>query len=202
MNDFTASNGIGVEINDEEQIVFAVPNRPTSPVWMKPDERVALREFFRAEEDERLGRWRWPENPDYVVYAWVAEPSRGNVRGVTVLSERIPRGYTVWEDNVHTFHGESVDEESRRSARDAARAYFDAHPERKPWHDAKPGETWRLTVNDRSPLEIDLTFNVIGVEGVIPSRFARPQVGGEQMEYPLDSPAITAGRRIWPEVSS
>ncbi|QPE05285.1 hypothetical protein IT882_04230 [Microbacterium schleiferi] len=116
MNDFTASNGIGVEINDEEQIVFAVPNRPTSPVWMKPDERVALREFFRAEEDERLGRWRWPENPEYVVYradddARVLHEPSGQV---WVITRRAVNGATY--GGIQDWHR-------------AARAFFDAHPD-------------------------------------------------------------------------
>lgn len=188
MNDFTASNGIGVEINDEEQIVFAVGNRPITPIWTNSSELKALREFFRAEEDERLGRWRYPGDPDFVVYGLDGEQAVRVIRESTAVSF----------DYLRDEHRSSIP----NAFAAAAYAYFDAHPERKPWHDAKPGETWRLTVNDRIPLEIDLTFNVIGVEGVIPSRFARPQVGGEQMEYPLDSPAITAGRRIWPEVSS
>lgn len=191
MNDFTASNGIGVEINDEEQIVFAVGNRPITPIWTNSSELKALREFFRAEEDERLGRWRWPDNPAIVIY-------RYSETYVRVVREDDGTGEDFYRSGVEANRGRSFPSDNLR----AAMWYFDAHPEPKPWHDAKPGETWRLTVNDRSPLEIDLTFNVIGVEGVIPSRFARPQVGGEQMEYPLDSPAITAGRRIWPEVSS
>jgi hypothetical protein len=132
MNDFTASNGIGVEINDEEQIVFAVGNRPITPIWTDSSELKALREFFRAEEDERLGRWRDARYPDFAVYPQPVDPSRGAVRGVTILSERIPRIYTAWEDNLRTFYGDSEDEETRRTARDVAAAYFDAHPEPKP----------------------------------------------------------------------
>ena len=31
----------------------------------------------------------------------------------------------------------------------AARAYFKAHPARKPWHDAKQGEVWLLEIEGR-----------------------------------------------------
>lgn len=175
--------GIGFE-NAAEQVIDKENAAGLSP-WGINDRKVdALREFFRAEEDERLGRWRWPENPDYVVYP--------RTEDVLVLFEMNGEGGVLYRrgDPVHDFEGQ------------AARAYFDAHPQPQPWHDAKPGETWRLTVTDRQPEDLDLTFNVIGVEGVVGARFARPQVSGEQMEYRIDSPAIVAGRRIWPEDAS
>ena len=189
MNDFTASNGIRVRITRDGELRMESPE--FGNVTLGEYRIGALREFFRAEEDERLGRWRWPDNPAIVIY-------RYSETYVRVVREDDGTGEDFYRSGVEANRGRSFPSDNLR----AAMWYFDAHPEPKPWHDAKPGETWRLTVNDRSPLEMDLTFNVIGVEGVIPSRFARPQVGGEQMEYPLDSPAITAGRRIWPEVSS
>lgn len=157
-------------------------------VYQRADEVQAKRDF-------ELGRWRWPENPEYVVYP-KPKSNTEPLPGVRVVHEVSGRAKDVervvigaCEATVSVF-GE------------AARAYFDAHPEPKPWHDAKPGETWRLTVNDRQPEDLDLTFNVIGVEGTIQARFARPQVSGEQMEYRIDSPAIVAGRRIWPADAS
>lgn len=181
MTEFTASNGIKVDIGDDERVHFTGA-RVTSPVWLGDGEIQALREFFQHERDEELGRWRWPENPEYVVYG---HPSGD----ATVFREQMPVGGILYRrgDDV-------VDMESQ-----AARAYFETRPERKPWHDAKPGETWRLTVEGMSRLGMDLTFNVIGVTDHVQARFARPQVSGEQMEYSIDSDAIVAGRRIWPE---
>lgn len=136
MDKYEASEGFTVQEKDD-----AVTMRgPGGTLWIGDRELGrGLKEYVNqvranalAERDEQLGRWRWPENPDYVVYRWVADPPRRNVRGVTVLSEAIPRGYTVWEDNVDVIYGTSVNEEARKAARDAARAYFDAHPEPKP----------------------------------------------------------------------
>ncbi|MCC4266279.1 hypothetical protein [Microbacterium schleiferi] len=123
MNDFTASNGIGVEINDEEQIVFAVGNRPITPIWTNSSELKALREFFRAEEDERLGRWRYPENPDYVVYL---RPD-GQVMVLVESSGQTVYRYRGEADELRDMR--SRDGKDIMPATRAAEAYFDAHPE-------------------------------------------------------------------------
>lgn len=193
MTEFTASNGITVFVRDGGTVQFQHGTRAEScgilQVMPHSEWWQTLREFFQHERDETLGRWRWPEHPDFLVY------SRGYA-GVRVTSESsgghvlaVREAAMGWQKGQSTYFG-------------AARAYFEAHPERKPWHDAKPGETWRLTVRDRDPLDLDLTFNVIGVTDHVQARFARPQVSGEQMEYSIDSDAIVAGRRIWPEDAS
>jgi len=200
MDTYTASNGIRInvaaDLSGEKYLtgtrlsgggcpdVYPAQTHATA----SEDGMTALREFFRAEEDERLGRWRWSENPDYVVYRWAADPPRRNVRGVTVLSETIPRGYTVWEDNVDTLYGTSVNEEARKAARDAARAYFDAHPEKRPWHDAKAGEVWAVTVDGR---EFAAKVNT-------DSGFPRFIALDHDLTYGPRA-GFTAGRRIWPE---
>ncbi len=184
--EFRARNGIVVRPNANGGIEVGKPGyRDYTP----PEASFALEEFFQAKRDAELGRWRWPENPDYVVYR------RGD--GLLALNEQ--SGNTKFHDirtnRSGTWTNGSI-------LYEAIRAYFEAHPERKPWHEAKAGETWRLTVTDRDPADLDLTFNVIGVENVIGARFARPQVSGEQMEYPITSEAIVAGRRIWPQDAS
>ena len=74
----------------------------------------------------------------------------------------------------------------------AARAYFDAHPEPKPWHDAKPGEAWELTANgDTGPFITMLT----------PSG-AVHFIAGNGTKFVAEASDITAGRRIWPEDAS
>lgn len=153
--------------------------------YLAPLTAMDAEEFFQAKRDDELGRWRWPENPDYVVMD-------DGLNFVKILHEPSMET-TTWERGWKN---------TRSVADEAGVAYFEAHPERKPWQEAKPGETWRLTVTDRNPDDFDLTFNVIGVEGYIDARFARAQVSGQQMEYPVDSPAIVAGRRIWPEDAS
>jgi len=91
----------------------------------------SLREIFLAERDRELGRWRWPENPDFVVH-------HGN-----------SGSDAVW---VHNEREAGAIQSSARNSGDAGeadyfaavRAYFAAHPEPKPWHGAKPGEVWVL----------------------------------------------------------
>lgn len=164
MNRFRASNGMLFTKADDG-----------SWLWTSgrayPLVTVALRELFRAEEDERLGRWRWPENPDYVVY-----PATVKTR-VRVLRET-GMGELEWVDEGDTRSYEFCH---------AARAYFDAHPEPKPWLDAKPGEMWRLTFKgnpEDSYVAGDHSF-LAADHGI--------QFTDER---------IISARRIWPEVSA
>lgn len=132
-------------------------------------ETVDLREFFRAEEDERLGRWRWPEDPDYLVYPESISP-------VVVRVVRESTGVQQAISRAKAGH-------QRTAMQQAARAYFDAHPEPKPWREAREGEVWVITVP----------------EGTYPAIFqadAFRDAGG-----PWDVRDITDARRIWPEPS-
>ena len=126
-----------------------------------------------SERDQGLGRWRWPENPDYVVYPSVRVLAR--VRTVVVLHE--PSG-----DNVYIPESSGFDTDEAR----AALAYFAAHPVSKPWHDAKPGEAWVITYGGEEHAVIS--------DGA----FFLWQSGSEQS---IKDSRISAGRRIWPEVS-
>ncbi|MDR6691374.1 hypothetical protein J2X55_002286 [Microbacterium sp. 1154] len=122
MNAFTASNGISVTPS-----ASIVGGTSVNDVALHKREADALREFFQAEADERLGRWRWPENPAYVVAA-----------------------------------------------------YFDAHPEPKPWHGAEPGDVFLVTWPGSEREE------AVIVPGAWPKAWE----------------CVTSARRIWPEVSS
>ena len=177
MEKFTASNGISVMRNpddgpDIDYQSWSIGN--ALEVLLAPHEVDALREFFLHEWDQELGRWRWPENPDVVVYVYNVNANR-----VRALSEST--GQSEWSQR----GSESSDWYGR-----AARDYFAAHPERKPWHDAKPGEVWVLTADGKNhPWAIDTIYT---------DRFVH--AGGHSI-IPVDHPSITAGRRIWPEVS-
>ncbi|MGW9587463.1 hypothetical protein [Microbacterium sp. NPDC055455] len=148
----------------------------TDAPWLGGEELAALREFFRAEEDERLGRWRWPENPDYVVYP----DESGKTEVVEVLCESTGMSLSS------TRTGNAP---HRDAHADAARAYFDAHPEPKPWHEAQIDEVWLLT--------IDGVEEAYRTEMVSHVRFfaIRAENG---MTYGTRSSEITAGRRIYP----
>lgn len=193
---FMASNGIIVEsetqaITGYRHIKFATEHLSEtfelSAAFMK-----ALIEALDHERDEELGRWRWPENPDYVVYPKLELQARDNTRGVTVLTERVPRTYTVWEDNVAILYGTSSDEVARKGAREAARAYFEAHPESKPWHDAKAGEVWVLTI-DGEDVPLRTIYDGRNV------RFFPLDDNSDAITYGVRSSGITDGRKIWPE---
>lgn len=86
-------------------------------------------EFFQAKRDEELGRWRHPQNPDYVVYPLIEDRVR------------------VLREASGTFEDFSRDDASATSGwvpRSVAFAYFEAHPVVKPWHDAAEGEFWSV----------------------------------------------------------
>lgn len=174
MNDFTASNGIGVRLDHRDLDIKNTLD------WIGICGGVvvdALREFFRAEEDERLGRWRWPENPDYVVYGF--KPGMLLLR-VVDESDGTARNY--YRDDM-SF--QSPDNEHRRTAR----AYLDAHSEPKPWDEAEVGEIW--------------AFAIEGLDG----EWAAVSKGDEEWEWAdggrlnVAPGHLKAARRIWPEVS-
>lgn len=177
MNEFTASNGVTVSV---DQGVQFGPDRGWWGFYgILGQEWDALREFFRAERDEELGRWRWPENPDYVVY-----PSDQFAAGVAGAWVRVVHEGTSF---VEEFARHAAAQATRADMLfpAAAKAYFDAHPERKPWHEAKEGEVWLLTL----PNSTQAWF----VNG------AYFQSTKTLTNIALDYERITDGRRIWSE---
>lgn len=178
MEQYTASNGAKISTYDYGSFSNLRVKTVDNEVILAGVHVEALREFFRAEEDERLGRWRWPENPEYVVYP--------RAEDVLVLFEINGEGGVLYRrgDAVHDFEGL------------AARAYFDAHPEPKPaWHDAKPGEVWELTLEGEQP------------SAFYPSKslnrcFTPVMPGTGTTAVPFDWHEITAGRRVWPADAS
>lgn len=173
---FTASNGVevnswgvgrGLRVGNVTEVMHTIPDG-----WV-----TALREFFRHERDEDLGRWRYPKSTDYVVYpttvGWVVLV----VNELTGASKEITKAKAGHDRS----HLEKV-----------AKAYFDAHPVSKPWYDAKPGEVWVLTTDG------DVYAWGVG-DGPDLGRFV--YIGGVS-NIQLDHPSITAGRRIFPAASN
>lgn len=174
---FTASNGMEFWTNGGE--VRWQSGHPVNKV------SKGLREFFQHERDQELGRWRWPENPDYVLY-----PIEGS-ESVRVLDERNARESLIRRGVLQTdFGGKHWG---------AARAYFDAHPEAKPWHDAKPGEVWVLTTKGVDDRWNPTSFSVREVDNQIRFYANEPDYSVEYLG--VSATAITAGRCIWPEVA-
>lgn len=177
--EYQASNGIKVDsetqgITGLRRITFDHGNHGTS-VEMSAEEAVALIESLDHEKDDELGRWRWPENPDYVVYAPV-----GYSHYVRVLDER--------SAILEVIHREHLEGRGSLMAQ-AARAYFEAHPDRRPWNDAEEGDIWVLT--GAGGLEQPWR-RVNGVWRSI----------GTDRERTYDAVAARSGRRIWPEDAS
>ncbi|UOQ60352.1 hypothetical protein MUN76_15180 [Leucobacter rhizosphaerae] len=177
---FVASNG--VEISRCGRGVYDDKGRRN--ISMSDSEVAALREFFLHERDTELGRWRWPENPDYVVYPV------GNVL-VDVLRESSATKTLLGPGRLQGVSQKLAGDCRADAARhfyDAATGYFEAHPEPKPWHDAKPGEVWVV-----ENLDGEYAYTVD------PEQFY-----DSTRDYGLDltDKGITRARRIWPEVVS
>ena len=99
----------------------------------------ALRAFFQAERDDALGRWRDTENPDMVAYR-TPEDDDDDGRCILLLDENTGDNHWEWENT---------------ALPGPARRYFAAHADvepRKPWHDAKPGEYWLVTLEGADPI--------------------------------------------------
>lgn len=171
MNEYTASNGTRVRLDEAGDLDISSPSG-----WVGicgGHVLVALREFFQHERDEELGRWRWPENAHFVVYA-EDDGVHNVVNENTGLSLMATRGGVKNHDDQHA---------------DAARAYFEAHPERKPWEDAKTGEVWALKTADGR----EEAYAVMWV------RESDVVFENNNWRYPLDSDQVKSARRIWPE---
>jgi len=176
MGEFIASNGV--------RIGLGVPGAEHVRLYediFTAREVDALREFFQHERDEQLGRWRWPERPDYVVTPFDGDPDH-----VLVVQESAG---VACEFVRASAYGPSMSGYHSRLA-PAARAYFDAHPVRKPWHDAEPGEVWALDHGhgERAAIVLEANTDTTG----------RLFSTGPTMFSPLN-PTIVSARRIWPE---
>lgn len=111
--------------------------------YLTGNDLKVLEKYLQQKRDEELGRWRWPENPDYLVYPL------GDGR-VDVLRESSVAGFSGpgRHQGISSGDADAWDNDAARNFYSAARAYFAAHPETKPWHDAKPGEVWDVVVED------------------------------------------------------
>lgn len=179
---FKARSGRKVTPLENGHLIFANVNG-----YLGAESVMDAEEFFQAKRDAELGRWRWPENPDYVVYRnkdRAGEPTDGTV---VVIHE--PSGDRAWMDPDGAY---SVDGGTAQSITDAGRAYFKAFPfTRKPWQNAQPGEVWSLTV--------DGSESAFYPSKSLDRAFTPVAPGTGRTAVAMDSFEIEAGRRIWPE---
>jgi hypothetical protein len=182
MNEFTASNGYRVTpIPGGIELFNRHPNPDSGNVHSLGKYSVdALREFFRAEEDERLGRVRSTVDPDIVIYPVTANQIR-------VIDQA---GHGNWA----TFDRDDADGLGPMSR--TASAYFDAHPEPKPWTQARPGEVWSLGIGGGYHCESAAVVET--PDGV---QFVWGVKGNDLRTLPITDRSIDYGTRIYPEVS-
>lgn len=180
MSAFAATNGI--EVTDlggkwgRSTIQFEGKTQNVDlrrTVTFEDDDLFALRERDLAQRDEDLDRWRWPDNPDYVVYA-----PADFTHYVRVLEERAAI--------LEVIHREHLDGRGSLMAQ-AARAYFEAHPEAKPWQDAKPGEVWVLTLPDEGDADAEIV-TVATTYGTF--------TAGSLREWTLNDDRIISARQV------
>lgn len=165
--EWKARSGRTVKVAEDGSIAFHLGNG-----YLGVDVAFDAEEFYQAKRDDDFGRWRWPKNPDYVVYAPV-----GYSHYVRVLDER--------SAILEVIHREHLEGRGSLMAQ-AARAYFEAHPERMPWRDAKPGEGWAVTIGGEERLAtVQDSYFWIGSEA-----------------YSVDDGEITGARKVWPEDAS
>ena len=180
---YTAANGITVTVDEARGQVLTKGSADNA------SHIDALREFFRAERDEELGRWRWPENPDYVVYPLGLDAT--DRRYAAALHE--PSGITGrWQEGQYRTVPPT---EATDLGILAVAAYFEAHPEPKPWHAAKPGEVWAVTktiADEEHACRVARVNDEIMFEPTIRSTF----------RFAVTSTVIASARRIWPEDAS
>lgn len=99
-------------------------------------EAQGLRKYFEQERDRELGRWRCPTDSKYVVTPAGELPEHG----INVTNER--NGFSLKFSRHAVFQDMYY-----KPFADVALAYFAAHPEPKPWHDAANGEVWLVKVD-------------------------------------------------------
>ena len=165
-------NEVQVDLDEDGRIHLSRAGHSANGIYTL-ETTEALRAFFQAERDEALGRWRDPENPDWICYG------RGSSRDtVYVINEYDGLPYMLERDQVAYA-------DSEFSA--VAQRYFEAHPKPKSWDTAQPDEIWVLTINGYSAPYLRNWY------GTWTNSTSDVSVGDG---------TITAGRRIWPEPNS
>lgn len=121
MSEFKASNGWRI---DKAGNVCT----PSGVVVITGGESEHVAKFFQELRDHELGRWRDPENPDYVVYpdkegCFIDQPA------VRVVNEKTGGVGYVSRSGACSSSGVAADD---RGIWEAGGHYFEAHPQHKP----------------------------------------------------------------------
>lgn len=171
--EFKAASGRKVSVGPDGSVMFG-----QALGYLTREAAFDAEEYMQAKHDEELGRWRWPINPHIVVYPRHERGTSGRRRAL-VIDERAGKaelGIEGYSSNAASF------------------AYFEAHPEPKPWHDAKAGEFWSV-----HHVGIE-TCRVDDVNGVL--RFVGVDGRGLSVSMPITHHSITAAVRMVAEVAA
>lgn len=170
MIEYTASNGIVIRRRADGVLALG------DGFLFNAGHEAAWREFFQHERDEELGRWRSANNKGFAVYPVSTDRVRvlRESDGISFTWNRKDAAKTMADDE----HGGAVE---------AAHAYFEAHPERKPWEDAEEGQVWIVTPSKALTLGEEVEYPAIFQAG----RFR--DHGGS-----WDARDLKKARRIWP----
>lgn len=184
--EFRARSGRKVQVRENGTVTFDHANG-----YLSPESAMDAEEFFLAQRDSELGRWRCPTDLD-----WVAKEGDRDSYGrrtVLLFNERTFETHhlntVVIEDD---GLGQLVSEYPKHRV---ARAFFEAHPGR-PAAGAKAGEVWELTIDDGSEhtvfVHADRTTG--GRDGI--------SAGGAYFDID-DASNVVSARKVWgPEDAS
>lgn len=161
MTEFKASNDRIVTRSTDEaghvSIMFGAHGREGKFTMTTP-EHEALREFFQHERDEELGRWR----PDFPSDYFAVPQADGSVIVIDERSGVSEMLYRLGDPRSPLL--------ASAGGAATAHAYFDAHPERKPWEDATYKDVWVWTTADNTQEALgwvagDGTWDIITPKG-------------------------------------
>jgi len=175
---FTASNGVTVTIEHDGYLIATTDDGMCHATGGADLGIQALREYFTAERDQELGRWR-DEETGLLVYQ----------------INDVPDTVFVF-DETYADHGTWTREEVGPTVvgfgAPIAERFFAAHPEPKPWHNAQPGEAWAVALGSNAPDPV----LVVNHERRPMFQYGSDQNGPERIE--TYNANITHAERIWP----
>lgn len=176
MNEYTASNGVtvyhggvteplgGIRIQESDRCRVMLSGRNTQ----------ALREFFAAE----LGVWVDPETSALVIADSKGDPHNGRYVSVYLDGQM----FGLFEKGDRTSEREEL----------VTDRYFAAHPEPKPWHDARPGEVWMLVTTRHEEAR------AYGVEQEPDGLVFCPAFRADFKSLDVDGAGVKSAHRIYP----
>jgi len=184
---FTASNGVEIEIS-EDGYLLGKGDYGSGPTYATagPEGIDTLREYFQHERDVELGRWRDPENPHMVAYPSTAEATGKTI--IRVVNERDGSGDAYTNKSIAIRLGGSKEPNGHDCT---AFSYFAAHPEPKPWEDARLNELWVLTIHGE---ERAASVGWRSIGGDIDGLYFTTA----HEEYARSDQRIETARKVWP----